>query len=115
MERQTEFGQVVLNLEASDPDVEDRGLRYRLSSDIRTDLDVSFSFTLASPHLDDHAISGRTLQIIPKDESPFAVNLFNGTVTAHVAFGPNSPLTYSFRVTVRDGVGHEDECTATVG
>ncbi|KAH7708477.1 CDH-8 protein, partial [Aphelenchoides avenae] len=91
MERQTEFGQSILKLEARDPDVEDRGLRYRLSSDIRTDLDI-----------------------IPKDESPFAVNLFNGAVTAHVAFGPNSPLTYSFRVTVRDGVGHEDECTVIV-
>ena len=91
IERKTKFGEKILRVEVSDPDIETRGLRYSMSSAVRTESDV-----------------------IPREEAPFHIDSKTGEIISRVVYSSKMPHSYNFRVVVKDGADHEDEASVTV-
>lgn len=79
-------GDKLLAVIADDPDIEENGLFYEIKGNIR---------------------NGK--QIIPPASSPVFINSSTGEIFSNLFFRIESSSVLNFYVTVRDGIGHEDE------
>uniref|UniRef100_A0AC35TZI0 Cadherin domain-containing protein n=1 Tax=Rhabditophanes sp. KR3021 TaxID=114890 RepID=A0AC35TZI0_9BILA len=87
----TKFGDIILNVEARDPDIEKEGLSYSVLPKIQ----IGTQFT-------------------DSERLPFSINSRTGEIANNLFMNLDSPKNYTFNVAVRDSAGHGDEAKVVI-